>query len=63
MGTKKKPLWRSPKCSARSRFPLGELAREKCNLRDEYLSKSKKLSALKKRNKRLQERVRKYKNT
>ena len=55
MGTKKKPLRRSPKCSARSRFPLGELAREKCNLRDEYLSKSKKLSALKKRNKRLQE--------
>ena len=55
MGTKKKPLRRSPKCSARSRFPLGELAREKCNLRDEYLSKSKKLSALTKRNKRLQE--------
>lgn len=55
MGSKKKPLRSSPKCSARSRFPLGELSREKCNLHDQYLSKSKKLSALKKRNKRLQE--------
>jgi len=55
MESKRKPLWRSPKCSVRSRFPLGELSREKCNLCDQYLSKSKKLSALKKRNKRLQE--------
>lgn len=55
MGSKKKPLRRSPKCSSRGRFPLGELSREKCNLRDQYLSNSKKLSALKKRNKHLQE--------
>ena len=55
MGSKKKPLRRSPKCSLRGRFPLGDLSREKCNLCDQYLSKSKNLLALKKRNKCLQE--------
>ena len=52
---KKKPPRRSPKCSAKSRFPLGELSRQKANLHDEYLSKSKELCALKKKIKRLQE--------
>ena len=55
MGSNKKPPRRSPKCSSKSRFPLGELSRQKANLRDEYLSKSKELCALKKKIKRLQE--------
>ena len=55
MGSNKKPPRRSPKCSLKSRFPLGELSRQKANLRDEYLSKSKELCALKKKIKRLQE--------
>ena len=57
MGSKKNnPPRRSPKCSSKRRFPLGELSRQKANLRDKYLSKSKELCALKKQIKRLQER-------
>ena len=55
IGSNKKPPLRSPKCSSKSQFPLGELSRQKANLRDEYLSKSKELCALKKKIKRLQE--------
>ena len=55
MGSNKKPPWRSPKCSSKSRFPLGELSRQKANLRGEYLSKSKELCALKKKINRLLE--------
>ena len=55
MGSNKKPPLRSPKCSSKSRFPFGELSKQKANLRDEYLSKSKELCALKKKMKRLQE--------
>lgn len=48
MGSKKKkPPRRSPNSSAKSRFPLGELSREKAKLRHEYLSKNKELCALK----------------
>lgn len=56
MGSKKKkPPRRSPNSSAKSRFPLGELSREKAKLRDKYLSKNKELCALKTKVKRLQE--------
>ena len=52
---KKKPQLRSSKCSSKSRFPLGELSRQKADLRDQYLSKNKGLCVLKKKIKRLQE--------
>ena len=55
MGSNKKPPRRSPKCSSKCRFPLGEFSRQKAKLSDQYLSKSKELCALKNKIKHLQE--------
>ncbi|PFX23508.1 hypothetical protein AWC38_SpisGene11947 [Stylophora pistillata] len=54
MGSKKKSPRRSVQCSQKRRFPLGELSRQRANLRDTYLSKNKELCALRKKVKRLQ---------
>lgn len=58
MGSKsrKKPR-RSSNGSQCDRFPVGELARRRATLREEYLSKSKEISALQKRIQRLKKKV------
>ena len=48
---------RSAKSTQYSRFPVGELARRKRELRESYLSKSKELNALRKKNSRIKEKV------
>ena len=55
MGSKKRRTpRRSLQFSQKKRFPFGELARERASLQQEYLSKSKELSALRKKLERLQ---------
>ena len=46
--------------SQRHRFPVGELARKRAALRDEYLSKSKELCALQKQLQRIKNKASHY---
>jgi hypothetical protein len=48
---------RSAKSTQQRRFPVGELARQKRELKESYLSKSKELNALRKKNNRIKEKV------
>ena len=57
---KKRAKRRSTACSQKRRFPVGQLSRERAALRQEFISKSKELEALRKRNKRLQQKVSVY---
>lgn len=58
MGSKtRRATGRSAVSTQRRRFPVGELARRKRELQESYLSKSKELNALRKKNKRLKEKV------
>ena len=55
MGSKKRrPPRKSLVFLLKKRFPVGELARERANIRQEYLSKNREVSALRKKLQRLQ---------
>ena len=58
MGSKKRRAnSRTAKASQKLRFPLGELAQRRHDLKENFLSKSKELNALRKKTKRMKEKV------
>ena len=61
MGSKtQRASGRTAKSTQQRRFPLGELARQKRELKETYLAKSKELNALRRRNNRIKEKVSVY---
>ena len=58
MGSKtRRAIRRSLPFSQKKRFPIGEFARKRAALKEEFLSKSKELQALRKKGKRLENKV------
>jgi hypothetical protein len=58
MGSKqRRSLRRAASTSQKKRFPVGELAAQRSTLRRQYLSKSKELTALKRKLSRLEKKV------
>ena len=58
MGSKtRRAVCRTAKSSQELRFPIGELAKRKDNLKENYISKSKELNALRKKRNHTKEKV------